>query len=133
MRYPFSDLVALASLLLWPAIPLFWIPVHCIPRFFRRLGFLTYILLLITWLPIAFFTFTMREVLLEYRITLPGIANVIGTLLLVLGAGQSRHNRTFCRRAAPDLSVAHVDAPWRLSRDWRDGTGYRDRHRRSCC
>ncbi len=87
MSHHFSDLIALAALLLWPAIPLFWIPVHCIPRSFRRLGFLTYILPLITWLPVAFFTFELRDVLLGYRISLPGIVNVVGALLLVPGAG----------------------------------------------
>lgn len=87
MKYPFPDLIALAALLLWPAIPLFWIPVHCIPRLFRRLGFWTYILPFITWLPVAFFTFTMRDVLLEYRISLPDSVNVTGGLLLVLGVG----------------------------------------------
>jgi len=86
MKHHFTDLIALAALLLWPAIPLFWIPIHCIPRFFRRLGFLTYILPFITWLPIALFTFTLRDVLLEYRISLPEIVNVIGALVLVSGA-----------------------------------------------
>jgi protein-S-isoprenylcysteine O-methyltransferase Ste14 len=87
MRYSFNDLLTLAALLLWPAIPLFWVPVHCIPKFFRRLGFFTYILPLITWLPVAFFTFKLRDVLLGYRIALPATMNVIGAFLIVLGTG----------------------------------------------
>ena len=35
MRHSLTDVLALAALLLWPAIPLFWVPVHCVPRFFR--------------------------------------------------------------------------------------------------
>jgi protein-S-isoprenylcysteine O-methyltransferase Ste14 len=87
MNPSFNNLIALAALLLWPAIPLFWVPVHCIPRFFRRLGFLTYILPLVTWLPLAYFTFELRDVLLQYRFTLPTGANVIGAILFILGAG----------------------------------------------
>ncbi len=87
MRLSFTELFALVALLLWPAIPLFWIPVHCLPRFFRRLGFFTYILPFITWLPVALLTFEMRDILLSYRIALPAIVNVLGALLLILGAG----------------------------------------------
>ena len=86
MNHSFTDIPAIAALLLWPAIPLFWIPVHCAPRFFRRLGFWTYILPLITWLPVAIFTFRLRDVLLQYRVDLPALANAIGVLLFVAGA-----------------------------------------------
>ena len=87
MGHSFTDLIALAALLLWPAIPLFWVPVHCAPRFFRRLGFLTYILPFLTWLPVAFIIFGLREHLLAYRIELPAAVNVLGVLLFLLGAG----------------------------------------------
>jgi len=87
MGHSFTDLIALAALLLWPAIPLFWVPVHCAPRFFRRLGFLTYILPFLTWLPVAFIIFGLREHLLAYRIALPATANALGVLLFMLGAG----------------------------------------------
>jgi protein-S-isoprenylcysteine O-methyltransferase Ste14 len=86
MRFSFTELVALAALVLWPAIPLFWIPVHCLPRFFRRLGFLTYILPFITWLPVAVFSFELRDTLLLYRVALPVIAQVVGALLFVVGS-----------------------------------------------
>ncbi len=87
MNSSFSDLLAMAALLLWPAIPLFWIPVHCAPGFFRRLGFLTYILPFITWLPVACITFRLRDVLLQYRIELPVVVKIIGVLLFLSGAG----------------------------------------------
>ncbi len=86
MTYSFHDLLALAALLLWPAIPLFWIPVHCIPGLFRRLGFLTYILPLITWLPVAYITFRLRDDILRHRIELPAVINIIGLFLFILGA-----------------------------------------------
>jgi protein-S-isoprenylcysteine O-methyltransferase Ste14 len=86
MNCSFQDILAIATLLLWPVIPLFWIPVHCLPGLFRRLGFLTYILPFITWLPVAYITFRMRHDLLHYRIELPALINLIGLFLFVLGA-----------------------------------------------
>jgi len=87
MRHSLTDVIALAALLLWPAIPLFWVPVHCVPRFFRRLGFFTYVLPLITWLPVALLTFEFREILLSHRTALPAAAKFIGGLLFISGAG----------------------------------------------
>lgn len=86
MDHSFKDLLALAALMLWPAIPLLWIPVHCAPRFFRRLSFLTYVLPLITWLPLSIVTFELREILLQHRSALPAAANIIGICLFVTGA-----------------------------------------------
>jgi len=80
-------MIALAALLFWPAIPLFWVPVHCLPGFFRRLGLATYLLPVITWLPLSIFLYEQRELMLRYRIVLPGLVNSIGPLLAVLGLG----------------------------------------------
>ena len=87
MRYSLTDVIALAALLLWPAIPLFWVPVHCVPRFFRRLGFFTYVLPLVTWLPVALLTFEYRDFLLSYRTALPVAVKFVGGLLFISGAG----------------------------------------------
>ncbi len=87
MNRSVSDLLAFAALLLWPAIPLFWIPVHGFPRLFRRLGLLTYLLPLITWLPLAFLTFSLRNALFQYRAGLPVAVKVIGLFLFLPGAG----------------------------------------------
>ncbi len=87
MNCSLSDLLALAALLLWPVIPLFWIPVHGFPRLFRRLGLLTYLLPLFTWLPLAFLTYRLRDALLEHRVALPVAVKVIGLFLFLPGAG----------------------------------------------
>ncbi len=87
MAHSFTDLLALATLLLWPAIPLFWIPVHLAPGFFRRLGFFTYVLPLVTWLPLAFATFAEREILLQYKIEFNIAVKIAGAILFILGAG----------------------------------------------
>ncbi len=87
MNRSFSDLLAMTALLLWPAIPLFWMPVHCAPGLFRRLGFLTYVLPLITWLPLAILAFVLRDDLLRYRMEMPALMKVFGVLLFIPGAG----------------------------------------------
>jgi protein-S-isoprenylcysteine O-methyltransferase Ste14 len=81
-----TDLLALAALIIWPVIPLFWIPVHWAPKFFKRLGIITYIMPLITWLPIAFLVYLERAFFLHYKTDLPPIIQFIGTLLLLAGA-----------------------------------------------
>ena len=85
MTLSFTDLIALLAMILWPAIPLFWVPVHCLPKLFKRLGFLTYILPLITWLPPAFFIYHERAFLLRYQISLSLTVNAFGAVLLLLG------------------------------------------------
>ncbi len=81
----FTDLIALIAIIWWPLIPLFWIPVHGLPRFFKRLGFYTYLLPVITWLPLAIILYSSKNILLEYRIALPLAFNIAGWLLLCSG------------------------------------------------
>lgn len=87
MKHSFPELFALAALMLWPAIPLFWVPIHCALAFFRRLGLFTYVLPIVTWLPLAYLTFTMRDPLLKFRIALTPLVNDLGALLLLFGIG----------------------------------------------
>lgn len=87
MPYSFTDLLALGAMLLWPLIPLFWIPVHCVPRFFRKLGFMTYFLPVFTWLPAAQLIYVQRAALLSSKTALPATINVMGALTFLAGAG----------------------------------------------
>lgn len=80
-----TDLIALIAIIWWPLIPLFWIPVHGLSRFFKRLGFYTYLLPVITWLPLAIILYSSKNILLEYRIELPLAFNIVGWLLLCSG------------------------------------------------
>ena len=80
-----ADVIALITLMLWPAVPLFWVPVHCMPRFFKRLGFLTYVLPCVTWLPVACLVFLHRTFLFGARFPLPPAVNIGGALILVAG------------------------------------------------
>ncbi len=87
MVHSFPHLLAVAALVFWPAIPLFWIPVHCAPAFFRRIGFLTYLLPFVTWLPVAIAAFLLRDDLLRHKIGLPLPVKAAGLTLFVAGAG----------------------------------------------
>ncbi len=85
MSLSLSDLIAIITLALWPAVPLFWVPVHCLPRVFRKLGPFTYVLPFVTWLPAAAFILSRRSFLLQYQFSFPLAVHVAGGLLLVLG------------------------------------------------
>lgn len=80
-----SDLLAIIAIMLWPAVPLFWIPVHSASKIFRRLGLLTYIMPLVTWLPLAYLIYINRVLLLKFKIDLPVVLNLIGIILLASG------------------------------------------------
>ncbi len=80
-----SDLLALITIMVWPVVPLFWIPVHGFPKVFKRLGILTYLLLLTVWLPIAYLIYLNRHFLIHYKIDLSETFRIIGVLLFLVG------------------------------------------------
>jgi len=73
------------AIIIWPMIPLFWVPVHFGHRFFRRIGFFTYLLPVFTWLPLAYLIYQNRGFLLQYRLKFAIILNMAGILLLISG------------------------------------------------
>ncbi len=81
----FNGVLALATVIVWPVIPLFWIPVHCRPEVFRRLGFATYLLPFGFWLPLAYVLFVNRTFLLGSRVHIPLILSIAGWILLISG------------------------------------------------
>lgn len=89
-----TDLIALLTIIVWPAIPLFWVPVHGLSRFFKRIGGLTYIMPALIWPPLAYFIYLNRAFLLHYRIDLhpfisiAGIAILTGGTMLQIWAGR---------------------------------------------
>jgi len=79
------NIFAIATLMFWPVIPLFWIPVHFATGFFRRLGLLTYIMPAVTWLPLAYLIYINRMSFLNHRIDFPAFLNIAGFPLLIAG------------------------------------------------
>lgn len=71
--------------MLWPVIPLFWIPVHCMPNVFRKLGLFTYGIILFTWLPLAWSLYLNRKAILHFAVPMGLFLNGIGALLLIAG------------------------------------------------
>ena len=80
-----KDPLALIVIMLWPVVPLFWIPVHGLSRIFKGLGLFTYIMPLLTWLPLAYLIYQNRLFLLQFKINLPLPVQILGVILLVIG------------------------------------------------
>ncbi|MGC2062851.1 MAG: isoprenylcysteine carboxylmethyltransferase family protein [Thermodesulfovibrionales bacterium] len=80
------DHLALAVVIIWPVIPLFWIPVHGFSKVFRKLGLLTYFVPVVTWTPLAVFLFSQREFILRYKTGFPPLVVFFGVVLLFLGS-----------------------------------------------
>src|SRR5512143_3808106 len=81
-----KPLLALVTVLLWPVIPLFWIPVHLMTGVFKRLGRMTYVLALIAWIPVAYVLFLNRSLVFDHAIEMPLLLSVAGLALLAAGS-----------------------------------------------
>lgn len=80
-----TDLLALITILLWPVVPLFWIPVHGFPDVFRKIGLLTYVFPLVTWLPVAYLIYSERSFLLNHKFVFPAFLAVVGLVIFIAG------------------------------------------------
>ncbi len=80
-----TDLIALLAIIVWPVIPLFWIPVHGLSRFFKRIGIFTYIMPALIWPPLAYLIYLNRAFFLHYRIDLHPLIRITGALILIAG------------------------------------------------
>ena len=79
------DLIALITIMIWPVVPLFWIPVHGLSKIFKRIGLLTYILPAVSWPPLAYIIYLNRDALLRYKMGFPLFLNITGLVLLIAG------------------------------------------------
>ncbi|MDH5769423.1 MAG: hypothetical protein OEZ31_10790, partial [Nitrospirota bacterium] len=73
-----TDFIAISTVIIWPVIPLFWIPVHFVSKLFKNLGLLTYIMPLIAWLPFAYFIYKNRNIFLQSKIDVAVGLNILG-------------------------------------------------------
>jgi len=80
-----TDLLAIAAIMFWALVPLFWIPVHGLSAFFKKIGIFTYFTPLITWLPIAGLIYTNRTWILGHRIELPAALHALGWVIFIFG------------------------------------------------
>jgi protein-S-isoprenylcysteine O-methyltransferase Ste14 len=79
------DLFALITIMFWPVIPLFWIPVHFATTFFKKLGLLTYLMPMITCMPLAYLIYQHKFLILNFKVQLPILLNIAGVVLFSLG------------------------------------------------
>jgi protein-S-isoprenylcysteine O-methyltransferase Ste14 len=79
------DLLAFVTIILWPIVPLFWIPVHGLSRIFKKFGLLTYGMPLFTWIPVAYLIYRNKTLLLSWKIDVSAGIHALGFILLVLG------------------------------------------------
>lgn len=80
-----KDILALITIMLWPVIPIYWIPVHLATEFFRKLGRLTYLLITIMWLLVAYSIFLNRGPIIAHKIVFPVLLLIVGFILLAAG------------------------------------------------
>ena len=80
-----KEYLALAALLLWPVIPLLWIPMHLFTAFFRRMGAWTYLFVFLAWLVAAAVILASRDTLLSTIVKLPRGLATIGMVILLGG------------------------------------------------
>lgn len=72
--------------MLWPIIPIWWIPVHSAKRFVRALGFSAYLIVLVLWFPMAFLVYTCKDFIFSFRINIPAVMSVAGMFLFLFGS-----------------------------------------------
>ena len=81
-----TDLIAFLTIIIWPVIPLFWIPVHGFAKFFKRIGRFTYIMPALLWPPLAYLIYLDRAFFLHYRVDPGPLIRIAGVVILTGGA-----------------------------------------------
>lgn len=80
-----KDLLAIITIIVWPIVPLFWIPIHGLSKIFKRIGIFSYIMPIIVWPPLAYFIYINKNFFLQYKIQIPVVFQFIGYLFFLLG------------------------------------------------
>jgi protein-S-isoprenylcysteine O-methyltransferase Ste14 len=80
-----KDIFAIMTIMFWPVIPLFWIPVHITTNFFQKFGPFSYLLSAIMWLPISYLIYHQQALLVAYKVSLPLPVTILGLVLFCIG------------------------------------------------
>ena len=78
------EVIALIALMVWPAIPIFFIPLHTYTKFFRLLGVWYYVLFFVIWGPVAGAVYLYKDYLLSNAFDF-GIVAYVGMWLMAGG------------------------------------------------
>jgi protein-S-isoprenylcysteine O-methyltransferase Ste14 len=79
------DALAFLVVILWPIIPLWWIPVHGANKLVKKLGFAIYPIIFVVWFFIAYLIYSNRVFLLEFHIDFSIIIRISGILFVFAG------------------------------------------------
>jgi len=71
--------------MMWPFVPMFLIEVPFATGFWRRLGFWTFFVVFLEWLPIPFFVYALQGMVLAYEVALGLPFVVLGVALVATG------------------------------------------------
>jgi protein-S-isoprenylcysteine O-methyltransferase Ste14 len=77
--------IALLILILWPVIPLWWIPVHGANMLVKNIGFLIYPIMFVLWIFIAYPIYVNRALFLGCRIDFSLVIRAVGIFCACIG------------------------------------------------
>ncbi len=82
---PLQKMLAVMALAMWPLIPVFFFPLHLMTWFWRKIGLLTYVVLLIPWFLVAYLIVAYQDFLLGYIFMVPVFLRIVGWVSLIAG------------------------------------------------
>lgn len=80
-----TDALALFTVMAWPIIPLWWIPVHGAPNLRRRMGILMYPAALALWVLVGYLILDHRNLIIAFRIDFAPSMNIAGIVVALAG------------------------------------------------
>lgn len=77
--------IALIVIVIWPIIPLWWIPVHGANNLVKKLGFAIYPIIFVLWAFVAYIIYSNRIFLLGFQIDFSIVIRITGILFSCAG------------------------------------------------
>lgn len=75
----------LMMIAMWPAIPIFLIQLHGATDFWKRIGIWTYAVVILEWLPIAYFIYANKDLFFQFQFEFDIIIAIIGFSFIAAG------------------------------------------------
>ena len=75
----------LMMIAMWPAIPMFLIQLHGATNFWKRIGIWTYAVVILEWLPIAYFIYAIQGFFFQFQFEFNIIIAIIGFSFIAAG------------------------------------------------
>lgn len=75
----------LMMIAMWPVIPIFLIQLHGATNFWKRIGIWTYAVVVLEWLPIAYFIFVNQDLFFQFQFEFDTMIVIIGFSFIAAG------------------------------------------------